>query len=78
MSTWARRKERIATDPEFKARVHGHQTASRRRKLKLEQLRAAIRDEGPAPELHRAVMARHRREWPVLWEALDDLLAEDK
>jgi hypothetical protein len=42
----------------------------------LEQLRRAIRDEGPSPRLHRKVMARHRREWPTLWAAIDRLLKE--
>lgn len=32
MSTWARRKERIATDPEFRARVYRQQTESRKRR----------------------------------------------
>lgn len=42
----------------------------------LEQLRRAIQDEGPQPEFHRAVMRRHRAEWPTLWRAIDTLLAE--
>lgn len=32
MSTWARRKDRIANDPEFRARVYRHQTDSRKRR----------------------------------------------
>lgn len=34
----------------------------------------AVRVEGPNPRYHREVMARHRREWPELWKALDRLL----
>jgi hypothetical protein len=33
----------------------------------------AIDDEGPRPDVHRDVGARHRREWPTLWRALDEL-----
>lgn len=40
-------------------------------------LRAAIENEGPHPEVHREVMARHRAEWPTLWTAIDALLADD-
>ena len=38
MSTWARRKERIATDPEFRARVYRHQVESRQRRREQERL----------------------------------------
>lgn len=34
----------------------------------------AIRDEGPAPRIHRGTMMRHRKEWPTLWDALRELL----
>ena len=34
----------------------------------------AIKQEGPQPRYHREVMARHRNEWPTLWEALDELM----
>lgn len=37
MSKWARRQERIATDPEFRARVYQHQIESRRRRLDRER-----------------------------------------
>lgn len=42
----------------------------------IDAVRTAIRDEGPRPKWHRAMMERHRREWPTLWAALDALLAE--
>jgi hypothetical protein len=34
----------------------------------------AVKVKGPAPGQHEATMARHRKEWPTLWKALDDLL----
>lgn len=37
----------------------------------------AIRNEGSHPQYHREVMARHRREWPTLWKALDALVKAD-
>lgn len=33
----------------------------------------AIDNPGPRPDYHRAVMERHRAEWPTLWRALDNL-----
>ena len=41
---------------------------------KINALRKAILDEGFHPIHHRQVMARHRREWPVLWKAIDELV----
>lgn len=40
----------------------------------VEDVREAIENEGPVPEFHRKVMAKHREEWPTLWRALDSLL----
>lgn len=37
MSSWARRKERIASDPEFRRRVYQQQTESRRRRRAAER-----------------------------------------
>ena len=42
----------------------------------IRKLRRAIEDEGRSPQHHRAVMAQHRHEWPTLWRAIDELLAE--
>lgn len=39
------------------------------------EVRRALREEGRQPQWHRSLMARHRAEWPVLWAALDQLLA---
>ena len=36
----------------------------------------AIRCEGRKPAHHRKVMAKHRKEWPTLWEEIDKLLKE--
>lgn len=38
-------------------------------------IRTAINDAGPRPDVHRRTMERHRREWPALWKAIDELLA---
>lgn len=43
-------------------------------KTAVEELRRAVRIKGPAPHLHDKTMARHRKEWPTLWRAIDDLL----
>lgn len=40
----------------------------------LEAVRAAVRDKGSHPAYHDDMMARHRRQWPTLWRALDVLL----
>lgn len=39
------------------------------------QLVAAVKIEGSHPAYHQAVMGRHRKEWPTLWAAIDDLVA---
>lgn len=39
------------------------------------EVRRALRAEGRSPQWHRSLMARHRAEWPVLWAALDSLVA---
>lgn len=40
----------------------------------LNDVRRAVRDQGPVPAHHRAVLRRHREEWPALWRALDRLI----
>lgn len=35
-------------------------------------IQKAITDEGPEPRYHRKIMKRHRKEWPTLWDALED------
>lgn len=40
----------------------------------VEEVVRAIEIEGPGPDLHQSIMARHREEWPTLWTALDSLL----
>lgn len=46
----------------------------------LADLEVAIITEGRIPKYHREVMARHRKEWPTLWRAIDKLrkLISDK
>jgi len=43
----------------------------------VEGVRRAIVIAGPQPSFHDFVMARHRREWPTLWAAIDELLGLD-
>ena len=45
---------------------------------KIDALRKAVMFQGSHPLHHRQVMARHRKEWPVLWKAIDQLLAAPK
>lgn len=41
---------------------------------KIKKLRDAIEDPGRNPGYHYGVMAKHRKEWPTLWKAIDELL----
>jgi hypothetical protein len=41
----------------------------------LDALADAVGDKGPRPDYHDKVERRHRREWPRLWQAIDDVLA---
>jgi len=41
----------------------------------IELLAAVIADERPIPAYHRNRLARHRKEWPELWRAIDALLS---
>ncbi len=43
----------------------------------VEEIREAILNEGPHPSLHKQIMAKHRKEWPTLWRALDKLMAAE-
>ena len=42
----------------------------------IEKIRQAIEIEGPYPKVHRKIFNRHRREWPTLWRAIDNILNE--
>jgi hypothetical protein len=37
----------------------------------LAGIQGAITDEGQSPAYHQQVMSRHKKEWPVLWRAID-------
>lgn len=37
-------------------------------------VRHAVDDAGPRPDVHQKIMARHRAEWPTLWDAVDWLI----
>ena len=40
----------------------------------IKNLVDAVENEGTHPTYHRKIMARHRREWPTLWKAIDALI----
>lgn len=42
-----------------------------------EALVRAIQNPGPSPYWHRQVLHKHRREWPTLWAAIDEILSEE-
>lgn len=44
------------------------------RKADMQRLRTVIFDKGPHPEVHDAIVAKHRSEWPALWIILDELV----
>ena len=44
----------------------------------VEELCYAVEVEGPLPKLHRKTMAKHREEWPRLWQAIDAVIAASK
>lgn len=44
----------------------------------IEKIRRAIENPGSHPAYHREVMTRHRKEWPVLWRAIDELMRESR
>jgi hypothetical protein len=50
----------------------------RKREEALLVVLRAIRNKGAHPDYHDKVMKKHRREWPVLWNALDALLKADE
>lgn len=39
-----------------------------------EGIALALTDQGIAPEHHRRILHKHRREWPALWRAIDAVL----
>lgn len=43
-------------------------------KVAIQLLNAAIGDKGPSPGYHMEVLKRHRKEWPALWTALDQVM----
>lgn len=42
----------------------------------VQRILEAIINPGRNPALHYRMMERHRKEWPTLWAALDELVAE--
>lgn len=47
-----------------------------RKNAVINQLASAILNEGPEPAYHRQVINLQRRQWPVLWQAIDQVIAE--
>lgn len=43
----------------------------------LDQLRRAIRDEGPRPDVHREALHNLGRDWPTLYDAVIAVLKAD-
>lgn len=41
---------------------------------KILQLEEAIKNPGPNPKFHHAIMKKHRKEWKTLWDAIDSLI----
>lgn len=41
---------------------------------RLDALRRVVRDPGTDPAKHYALLRRHEREWPALWEAITGLI----
>ena len=44
----------------------------------VQKVKRAILNEGRMPAHHRKVMQQHRKEWPTLWAALDELMRSKK
>ena len=40
-----------------------------------EGIHRAVRNPGPHPQFHWAMAAKHRTEWPLIWQAIDNLVA---
>lgn len=62
----ARRRERLATDPEFKARID-RQTKASQEKNREKHLAKAKERRLANPDTHRAAVAEYRRKNPVSW-----------
>lgn len=39
-----------------------------------EDIVSAVIDEGISPKYHRAVLKKHRTEWPFLWQKIDSVI----
>lgn len=68
--------ERVGTMDVLPSTISALFTRLRATEALVEAVGSAINNAGPNPQHHREVMARHRREWPTLWRALDALRGE--
>ena len=50
-------------------------TSMDQRNAACEELIKAVLDRGPRPDVHDKIMAKHRREWPTLWRAIDKIVS---
>jgi hypothetical protein len=41
----------------------------------VKKLLDAVNNQGISPAFHRYIMSKHRKEWPTLWAAIDQLNA---
>lgn len=40
----------------------------------INEIVEAIKNKGPSPGYHNKIMNKHKKEWPTLWAALDNLV----
>lgn len=53
--------------------IEDQQAEIRRLRSAIGTVIAAIDNKGPHPGHHDIIVARHRAEWPTLWQAIDKL-----
>lgn len=63
-----------ATEPDQAARIAELERQLAATNARLARLRAAVWDPGSNPAYHRQVMRKARKAWPVLWDAIDQLV----
>ena len=57
---------------------HNSNIWTNRTDIDIARLRKAVNNKGINPKFHDKLMARHRKEWPQLWVAIDALLKADE
>lgn len=69
LSTWMRTSEKYSIDATI-AKLERDKYLSL-----IMEIKKSIEIEGPVPQYHRHVLRKHRSEWPVLWKAIDEVVA---